>query len=714
VDNHDSYTYNLFQLIASTYGVEPTVLTNDDPAWAGIDARSYDAVVVSPGPGRPQTARDVGVAPGLIRKLGLPVLGVCLGHQLLGMLAGARVDAAPAPRHGYLDSISHSGTGLFEGLPQGFTAVRYHSLCVVDPVPADLEVTARGADGVIMAVRHRTRPWWGVQFHPESIATEHGSKLLENFRALATRTGAVADDGAASRAPTGWHIHSTRARTESPEPSAEQVFDDLFTAERYAFWLDSSRVEPGLSRWSFLGDPGGPCGEVLTADAATGVVQVVDSSGTRIEHGSVFEVLRARLADRAGAADRSLPVTPVGGYVGWFGYEMKAECGSPNRHSADTLDAVWMSASRLVAVDHSRGDWWVLGLCDGEPAHCATVAAWVKTAIAQVENTVGTKHSRPVTPTGALDPGPWLNRSREQYLKEIDQCLQALRAGESYEICLTVELELPYGGPPFELYRRLRALNPAPYAAYLRADQVDVLCSSPERFLRVDRDGTVESKPIKGTAPRGVDPVQDERLRTELAAAAKTRAENLMIVDLVRNDLGRVCVAGSVEVPALMHVESYATVHQLVSTVSGTLRPDRTAIDAVRACFPGGSMTGAPKERTMEIIGELEDRARGVYSGTLGFLEPGGAADLNIVIRTIVVRDGRLTIGAGGAIVLDSDPDDEYDEALVKAAASLRALAPGEVQRSAAPDDAPASPATTAAKRSAKPRAQAPSKRSPA
>lgn len=269
-----------------------------------------------------------------------------------------------------------------------------------------------------------------------------------------------------------------------------------------------------------------------------------------------------------------------------------------------------------------------------------------------------------------------LRRSRERYREDIEACKRWLRAGDSYEICLTNRVAAETTVAPLDLYRALRRANPAPFAGFLRFGELAVLSSSPERFLAVDRDGWAESRPIKGTVRRGASLAEDARLADALHAGERFRAENVTIVDLMRNDLGRVCEVGTVGVPELMRVESYETVHQLVSSVRGRLRGGLGAADAVRACFPPGSMTGAPKLRTMEILDELEGEARGVYSGAIGWFGCCGACDLSVAIRTIVLDRGRATIGAGGAIVVDSDPDLEIEEMLLKAEAAAAALDP--------------------------------------
>ena len=281
----------------------------------------------------------------------------------------------------------------------------------------------------------------------------------------------------------------------------------------------------------------------------------------------------------------------------------------------------------------------------------------------------GRRRPAPARPREAIDA----ERRRaprdapQAYRANIAACLHEIVEGETYEVCLTTELRSEGSLDAVAAYRALRARNPAPFAALLRLGDVSVLSSSPERFLRVDRRGEVESRPMKGTAARAAEPYEDACRAAELRRDVKTRAENLMIADLVRNDLGRVCALGTVEVPGLMVVESHATVHQMVTVVRGRLREDCDAIDCVRAAFPPGSMTGAPKLRTMEIIDRIEGRPRGVYSGALGFLSVNGTADLNVVIRTLVASPDGLAIGAGGAIVAASEPEAELEEMLLKA-----------------------------------------------
>jgi para-aminobenzoate synthetase len=267
-----------------------------------------------------------------------------------------------------------------------------------------------------------------------------------------------------------------------------------------------------------------------------------------------------------------------------------------------------------------------------------------------------------------------LHDEPDAYLANIEACKREIVDGETYEVCLTTELRSDGRLDPVAAYRALRARNPAPFAALLRLGDVSVLSSSPERFLRVDRSRTAESRPMKGTAARAPEPIEDAFRAAELRRDPKTRAENLMIADLVRNDLGRVCELGSVEVPGLMVVESHATVHQMITIVRGRLRPDADALDCVKAAFPAGSMSGAPKLRTLEIIDRLERRPRGVYSGALGFLSVNGTADLSIVIRTLVASPDGLTVGAGGAIVAASDPESELEEMLLKARPLLEAV----------------------------------------
>ncbi|WP_432491208.1 chorismate-binding protein [Kineococcus auxinigenes] len=692
VDNHDSYTYNVFQLLAGLTGAEPVVVLNDAVAPAELDLAGFDAVVISPGPGHPGQERDFGLSAEVLARARVPVLGICLGHQGIALAAGAPVVRAPQPRHGHVTRVHHDGAGVFAGVPQGFAAVRYHSLCVTEPLPAPLVATAWAEDGVVMGLRHTTRPFTGVQFHPESVGSEHGATVLGNFlRSARPEVRATAPAGA--RAPGRTYRLRTRVLERAVDPAA--AFEVLTAPDGPAFWLDSARPGPGTGRFSFVGGSTGPEADLLTYRAAEGEVVLRDRGGERRLPGSVFEHLGGRRLEAgsevgagegeggAGQGPGELPFDLVGGWVGYLGYEVRADCGSPTTRRARTPDAAWLFADRFVAVDHEEDRTHLVALVRTDPDAPAVAAAerdagaWLEgtaRALAVLPGAPPRPEPEPVPPLPEEVVLPLLDRTREQYLAAVEECRQVLRAGESYEVCLTAQASSADPVDALSAHRRLRAVNPAPYAALLRLPGVEVVCASPERFLRVDRHGWAEAKPIKGTARRGIDADEDATLRDALAADPKTRAENLMIVDLLRNDLGRVCEVGSVSVPALMATETYATAHQLVSTVRGRLRTGLGAVDAVRSCFPPGSMTGAPKLRTCEVVDALEERARGVYSGVLGYFSLTGAADLAVVIRTLVRAGGEWTAGAGGAVVLDSDPEQEFAEMVLKAGASLRAL----------------------------------------
>ena len=685
IDNHDSFTYNLFHLLAEVNGAEPVVVRNDEAEWGELAALGADNVVLSPGPGRPERGEDFGVCAEAIRQAEVPLLGVCLGHQGLGWIGGAAVVHAPAPVHGSVVGVHHRGASLFAGIPAEFHAVRYHSLCLAEPLPAALEPIAWAEDGVLMAIAHRRLPHWGVQFHPESVASEHGRRLLANFRDLTEARAVRGVSSLFSGVEQTRHAPETAAPLElkvrrlDGDRDPELAFERLYGECAEAFWLDSSRVGEG-ARFSFIGAPG-PLGSRVTYDVALGELRIRRRAGdgdveTRRE--SVFDYLSAEL-DRLRLPATQTAGLPFGfdcGFVGYFGYELKAECGGRAAHAAAHADAALLFVDRLVAFDHEDGRTYLL--CLTEPGGEVEAERWLSETAALLDG-LPAGRGEPERAEAAGEPVAFsLARTRDQYMEEIAACKRALYEGESYEICLTNRIRAEVEAEPLALYRALRRVNPAPYAALLRfGPELSVLSSSPERFLRIGADGAVEAKPIKGTARRDADPDTDARLAAELRADAKNRAENLMIVDLLRNDLGRVCRVGSVEVPRLMEVESFATVHQLVSTIHGRLREGVGPLECVRACFPPGSMTGAPKERTMEIVDELEGEARGVYSGAIGYLGLGGECDLSVAIRTIVLDgEGGAEIGVGGAIVIGSDPEAEFEETLLKGWAPMRALDP--------------------------------------
>lgn len=429
---------------------------------------------------------------------------------------------------------------------------------------------------------------------------------------------------------------------------------ELLLAWPWPVWLDSGRPFSTQGRF-----------DILTADpVATLVTRGAESEWCAV--GPVFRSCAdplALLAESLGPKRATVPGLPfVGGAIGYFGYDL-ARRFMP-------LPSLVLDAERLPELAVGIYDWALIldhveqraYLVGWDPGRLSDWAARLSAPIACVAR-------EPFRTLGPVES----NMTPAHYLDAVARIRDYLIAGDCYQVNLAQRFAAPATGDPWTAYRRLRALNAAPFSAYLRTPECHVLCSSPERFLSV-RDGLVETRPIKGTRPRSPDPAEDARLAESLRLSPKDRAENLMIVDLLRNDLGRVCATGSIRVPALFEIETFARVHHLVSTITGRLAKGRTAIDLLRAAFPGGSITGAPKRRAMEIIEELEPHRRGVYCGAIGYLGFDGAMDTNIAIRTLVHSDGVVRFWAGGGIVADSDPESEYRETYDKASPLLDLL----------------------------------------
>ncbi|MCZ6784425.1 MAG: aminodeoxychorismate synthase component I [Proteobacteria bacterium] len=477
-------------------------------------------------------------------------------------------------------------------------------------------------------------------------------------------------------------------RVELPRSTDLLSAADRLQADCYPWLLDSALTDSRLGRSSFAGsDPYlvvRAFGDRIELDCRRAVRPGWTVGRSVVEH-DPLDVVRQLLPPPPppdASSDVALPF--VGGAVGYWGYELAQQIEPVRLHGWNDLglaDLALLFVDRVLAVDHGEGRAFALGLgFAGTADAAARRARRAAEALAARVSGVGAAVA-PAIPRRdrLLRTGPPASLEahfdESGYAKAVTSILEEIEAGNVYQADLTQRMDLPFAGDPWALYRRLRAINPAPFAAYLGLPEVQILSSSPERFVRVTPDGDVESRPIKGTRPRGATPAEDARLEAELAGSEKDRAENLMIVDLVRSDLGRVCRVGSIEVPELMAIERYASVFQMVSTVTGRLRPDRDATDLLRAAFPPGSMTGAPKIAAMQILDRLEPVRRGVYSGALGYLDVRGGADLSVVIRTLLVREGRAYLHVGGGIVADSDPLAEYRETLDKARALFAALA---------------------------------------
>ncbi len=409
----------------------------------------------------------------------------------------------------------------------------------------------------------------------------------------------------------------------------EELFRTVAASHDRVFWLDGGGARAWSSRRSVIGwlDADDVS---LTFDAAAREVTRHTGASSELVGDDIFDALAREI--EAGDADDN--------WVGYFGYACRTDL--PARPAVGVPDAVWMRTRNLRAFEHDPG---------ARAARSATV--------------------------GAAEPAPEVPT---EYAAAFERVQEALHAGLTYELNLTYREAVEAAVDPVTAYLRLRASNPAPYAGFLQHRGTWLLSSSPERYALVDRQRVLETKPIKGTTPRGATPEEDAALAAHLASDPKFRAENLMIADLLRNDVGMASLAGTVEVPALMEVESYASVHQLVSTVRGRLRDDLSTVDALKLLFPAGSMTGAPKLQTMRVTDEVEATPRGVYAGAFGWIAADGRADLGVVIRSLVAtglpegEGWRYELGTGGGITVQSDCAEEYAETRWKAERLLRVL----------------------------------------
>ncbi len=429
----------------------------------------------------------------------------------------------------------------------------------------------------------------------------------------------------------------------------------------YPVLLDSALVRPGLGQYSYVtADP------FLVVRSKGRQVVVIEHGDVAEQHDSPFSVIQRLLAEFATSRREDGPPFQ-GGAIGYFGYELGRLLERLPGKAVDDMGLPDMSIGFydwVIAFDHANGRSWLVTTKFSREGRIQ----WVRDRIAKGCDTSTSRNGLPTITSNLRS-----NFTREQYVEAVKRVKRYIAAGDIYQANISQRFEATVDTDAWTLYQSLRNTAPAPFGAYLRFPESSVLSASPEQFLRVERD-FVETRPMKGTRPRGVTNEKDIRLARELANSEKDRAENIMIVDLLRNDLGRVCLPGTIRVPELFTVEKYPNVHQLVSSVTGRLRPEHDAIDLLKACFPGGSVTGAPKIRAMEIIDEIEPVQRGVYCGAIGYIGFDGSMQLSIPIRTMVAKGQRVYLQVGGGIVADSDPDAEYQETLDKARGGLEAL----------------------------------------
>ncbi|WP_432663482.1 aminodeoxychorismate synthase component I [Wukongibacter baidiensis] len=437
----------------------------------------------------------------------------------------------------------------------------------------------------------------------------------------------------------------------------------LFKEHSHSFFLDSGMDYEKLGKYSFIGfDP------FIVFKSKNDDIEIMQNGETERLKGNPFSELKTLLSKYDMNYKSDLPF--IGGAVGYFGYDLCHHVEKLQRTAVDDVnipDAFLGFYDGVIIIDHRNNKVFVasIGIKDEASKVVDSIIEKIEAGeTKKIDIEINYDEKRKEFKS---------NFTKEGYIEALDRLKNYIKEGDIYQANLTQRFKCDLDISPYELYGKLRTINPAPFASFIDFGEGHIVSSSPERFIKVT-DRVIETRPIKGTRPRGKTPEEDKRNREELLSSEKDKAELLMIVDLERNDLGRVSKTGTVKVTELFHLEEYATVYHLVSTVIGEMKDDHEIIDVVTATFPGGSITGAPKIRAMEIIDELEPTQRNIYTGSIGYIGFNGDIDLNIVIRTIVCKDNKAYFQVGGGIVWDSDPEMEYEETFHKARALMEAL----------------------------------------
>jgi para-aminobenzoate synthetase len=752
IDAYDSFSENVVGLIEKSIDADVTMVHMDDKeVQKNLKQvlRLFDAVVVGPGPGHPANPDDIG----LIKDLWsldedniLPVLGICLGFQSMGLHYGATVQRVTRPRHGIVSKVTYDNEDFFSDVGD-LHVTNYHSLHVklnessephLKPLAWDVDDKVNGK--LLMGMRHTSKPFWGVQFHPESICTtvESAEKLVSNWWSLAcewiasknTRLAVNAQEAAAIKekdasgpvnsldgalsGPSAGPSEDTRdvVNGSNAHPATMQILDDLSAPAGGATlqWakLSAPNVQPhklcetlrsgGQDEVVLLDSQGHSTGRysilglVDQSESPKILYRVADHS---LKHGigedqaaysstqipsidAVWPILQ-EVTDTWAPKNDDLPAdTPFwGGFMGYISYEAGLETINvdlPESCIGNIPDINMVFITRSIVIDHATSSVYVQTLRADDKEWIGTAGDAIKELNRAQENAPKEELNQELEEQ--LKQSTIIKPTEEKYSENIVICQENLSSGDSYELCLTDETKVitPENMDSWELYKKLRRTNAAPFGAYIQLGGVTVTGSSPERFMSWSRPGQVEFRPIKGTVKKTpTTTFEDARAILE---SSKEQAENLMIVDLIRHDLSSAIGAHNVWVSKLMVIEEYETVWQLVSYINGNLSQGKRGIDVLKASLPPGSMTGAPKKRSCEILTELEQRPRGVYAGVVGYIDVGGSGDFSVVIRTAfkATDDNTYRVGAGGAVTIQSDILGEFKEMETKASAVLSTM----------------------------------------